>query len=191
MIKFLCPTGHPLNAPEKLAGKPGKCPRCGIAFLVPQPSEATAAGSSGIGPAASGSGILPASGSGTNLVRANEIFFFLCPNGHKLNGPPTLKGKPGQCPQCGARFLIPTDEEIAAAGEEVLGGMDGGNEEGDTGAGGIDLTHGEPVGVAPPPSGMPGLGYVVARLWERRTQDSELEIFLHEGEIVAPDFYSE
>jgi len=34
MIKFLCPTGHPLNAPEKLAGKPGKCPRCGTAFLL-------------------------------------------------------------------------------------------------------------------------------------------------------------
>jgi hypothetical protein len=187
MIKFLCPAGHPLNAPDKLAGKPGRCPRCDIPFIVPQVSAATASDSA-IG---GGSVINSAAGSGTNLVRANEIFFFLCPNGHKLNGPPTLKGKPGQCPQCGARFLIPTDEEIAAAGEEVLGGMDGGNEEGDTGAGGIDLTHGEPVGVAPPPSGMPGLGYVVARLWERRTQDSELEIFLHEGEIVAPDFYSE
>src|SRR6478609_728311 len=127
MIKFLCPTGHPLNAPEKLAGKPGKCPRCGIAFLVPQASEATAADSGIASAASSGSQILPAAGSGTNLLRAEEIFFFLCPNGHKLNGPPILKGKPGQCPQCGARFLIPTDEEIEAAGEEVIGGEEEGS----------------------------------------------------------------
>src|SRR5438093_2626550 len=190
MIKFLCPTGHPLNAPEKLAGKPGKCPRCGTAFLVPQPSEATA-GESGAGAGGTGSVILPATGSGTNLIHAEEIFFFLCPNGHKLNGPPSLKGKAGQCPQCGARFLIPTDEEIEAAGEEVLGGDTGEPTAGDTEAGGIGLTGGQPVGVAPPPSGPSGLGYVVARLWERRTQDSELEIFLSEGEIVAPDYFSE
>src|SRR5262245_19031905 len=109
MIRFLCPAGHPLNAPEKLAGKPGKCPRCHTAFLVPQASEATTSDSN-LGAGGSGSQILSAAGSGTNLLRADEIFFFLCPNGHKLNGPPVLKGKPGQCPQCGARFLIPTDE---------------------------------------------------------------------------------
>jgi len=108
-----------------------------------------------------------------------------------LNGPPNLKGKPGQCPQCGGRFLIPTDEEIEAAGEEVFEGMNENPDEGDTGAGGIGLTGGQPVGVAPPPSGPSGLGYVVARLWERRTENSELEIFLSEGEIVAPDFFSE
>src|SRR5207253_8227629 len=156
------------------------------AFMVPQPSEATTADSSGIGAGAGGSAILPASGSGTNLIRAEEIFFFLCPNGHKLNGPPSLKGKAGQCPQCGARFLIPTDEEIEAAGEEVLGeGMDDELAGSDTGAGGIGLgRHDDQLGdVAPPPSGPSGLGYVVARLWERRTQNSELEIFLIEGEI--------
>src|SRR5262245_9339425 len=119
MIKFLCPEGHPLNAPENLAGKPGKCPRCSTPFVVPQPGEAvTVEDSSGVG----GSKILADAGSGRNLTHAAEIFFFLCPNGHKLNGPPSLKGRAGQCPECGARFLIPTDEEIDAAGEEVLGG---------------------------------------------------------------------
>jgi hypothetical protein len=192
MIKFLCPTGHPLSAPTKLAGKPGKCPRCGTAFLVPQASEATAADSGKLAAGGSGSQIIATAGSGTNLHRADEIFFFLCPNGHKLNGPPVLKGKPGQCPQCSARFLIPTDEEIEAAEEEVLGGdTNTGYSEGDTGAGGIGLTGGEPVGIAPPPAGAAGLGYIVARLFERRGDDTELEIFLTEGEIIAPDYYSE
>src|SRR4029079_2436042 len=173
MIKFLCPTGHPLNAPEKLSGKPGKCPRCGIAFLVPQVSEATAAGQSGIGAAGSGAAILPATGSGTNLIQAEEIFFFLCPNGHKLNGPPSLKGKPGQCPQCGARFLIPTDEDIAAAEEEETVSDESYEEHspGDTAiangmaeSGGI---HGE-VGVERPPAGPSGRRFYVAPRLGRR-----------------------
>ena len=31
----------------------------------------------------------------------------MCPNGHKLHGPASLQGKPGQCPHCKSRFLIP------------------------------------------------------------------------------------
>src|SRR5262245_14724942 len=187
MIEFLCPTGHPLSAPENLSGKPNKCPRCGTPFIVPQPGEAVQVEDTTGSPGASG--VRAAAGSGTNLPHADEIFYFLCPNGHKLNGPPSLKGKPGRCPHCNARFLIPTDEEIDAAGEELLGGgLDEEHPEGDTGAASINLSA---SGVLPPPSGPSGLGYVVARLWERRTQDSELEIFLTEGEIVAPDFFSE
>jgi len=187
-MKFLCPTGHPLNAPESLAGKPSRCPRCDTPFTVPQPSEA----GDGQDAATGGSSrITTAGGSGTNLFQAEEIFYFLCPNGHKLNGPPTLKGKAGKCPECGARFLIPTDEEIAAAGEEVIGGEVEGSAAGDTGAGGIGLNRGDEFGIAPPPSGAAGMGYIVGRLWERRTENSELEIFLTEGEIIAPDYYSE
>lgn len=190
-MKFLCPTGHPLNAPESMAGKPSRCPRCSTAFVVPQPSEAGNTDDQGV---ASASGVNPASGISKNLFRAEEIFYFLCPNGHKLNGPPTMKGKAGRCPECGARFLIPTDEEIAAAGEELLGsGMDQEPLAGDTAAGGIGLNRnfGLPEGVHPPPSGPAGMGYIVGRLWERRTENSELEIYLAEGEIVSPDYFSE
>src|SRR5690348_15879579 len=167
-MKFLCPTGHPLNAPESLAGKPSRCPRCNTPFIVPQPGEA------GDGHDATGgsSRITAAGGSGTNLFQAEEIFYFLCPNGHKLNSPPTLKGKAGKCPECGARFLIPTDEEIAAAGEEVIGDeAESGSAAGDTGAGGIGLNRGEEFGIAPPPSGATAMGYIVGRLWDRRTEN--------------------
>jgi hypothetical protein len=174
-----------------MAGKPSRCPRCNTPFLVPQPSEAGHASDA----AASGaSGVNPASGISKNLFRAEEIFYFLCPNGHKLNGPPTMKGKAGQCPECNARFLIPTDEDIAAAGEELLGGgMDQEPLAGDTAAGGIGLHRSYTLheGVPPPPSGPAGMGYIVGRLWERRTENSELEIFLAEGEIVSPDYFSE
>ena len=117
---------------------------CNTPFIVPQPNEA---GESNDAATGGSSRITAAGGSGTNLFKAEEIFYFLCPNGHKLNGPPTLKGKPGRCPECQARFLIPTDEEIEAAGEEVIGGEEEGSAAGDTGAGGIGLHRGEEFGV--------------------------------------------
>jgi hypothetical protein len=33
---------------------------------------------------------------------------FLCPNGHRLNGPVSLQGRPGECPECGSRFRVPS-----------------------------------------------------------------------------------
>ena len=39
---------------------------------------------------------------------------FNCPNGHKLNVKEFLAGKRGVCPQCGAKFIIPTPAEARA-----------------------------------------------------------------------------
>jgi hypothetical protein len=230
MIKFLCPSGHPLSAPENLAGKKGKCPKCNTPFVVPsleevadlsppgaapasdQPaSEAepavSAAGEAGGASGVEGSREFPEMGSGKGTATApGEIFVFLCPNGHKLNGPPTMKGKAGQCPHCGAKFRIPTDEEMELPDEEVPPG-DGDEEEiaegqqvaeeGDFGFLGegqdenaVEAVVEEPP-VAPPPPGASGLGYIVGRLWEQRAQGTELEVFLTEGEILAPDEFSE
>lgn len=198
MIKFLCPSGHPLSAPEDLGGKSGKCPRCNQSFIIPYADEADADGTT---TAASGSALTPAMGSGRNLLAGGEIFVFLCPNGHKLNGPPTLKGKPGQCPHCGARFIIPTDEDIEAANQQAAadGDLDQTDDEQTTASGSgrvrsaINFPRRELAlsGVnGRPPGGAAGLGYIVARLWTQRGEDSELEIFLNEGEIIAPDHFA-
>src|SRR5215204_3661439 len=124
MIKFLCPNGHQLSAPENLAGKPGKCPKCNTAFVVPTPEEEP-----DLEPPAAAAAAAPANaaptqptigmGSGKGKGAPKDLFVFLCPNGHKLNGPPSLKGKPGQCPHCGARFRIPSDEDLELPEEEV------------------------------------------------------------------------
>jgi hypothetical protein len=37
---------------------------------------------------------------------------FSCPNGHKLHVKSFLAGKRGICPQCGARILIPSEEQF-------------------------------------------------------------------------------
>lgn len=191
MIKFLCPSGHPLSAPENLAGKPGKCPKCNTPFVVPPPDEdPELLAADDLASLSSGSLTTPSAGSGKNLG-AGETFMFLCPNGHKLNGPPSLKGKAGQCPHCGARFRIPTDEEIDAAGDDELGLA-----EDSSGADRIDFNRlfaGDAGGQAPAtlPAGGAGMGIIFGRLWQERTDETEIEIFLTEGEILVPDYFSQ
>ena len=38
-IRFYCPNGHKLNVKEKLAGKRGICPQCGVKLLIPLKSS--------------------------------------------------------------------------------------------------------------------------------------------------------
>jgi hypothetical protein len=40
-----------------------------------------------------------------------ETFLFLCPQGHRLQGPTRLSGKIGRCPHCQSRFEIPFPHE--------------------------------------------------------------------------------
>ena len=49
-----------------------------------------------------------------NVSRRLMGIRFNCPNGHKLNVKEFLAGKRGVCPQCGAKFIIPTPAEGAA-----------------------------------------------------------------------------
>jgi hypothetical protein len=101
-IEVRCPNGHRLKCPEDRAGKRGKCPKCGTAFQVPQLDGAAA------------SQVTAASESGKRRLRdaaAEEKIEFRCPNGHKLSGPASLQGQPGQCPHCQAKFRIPRVEE--------------------------------------------------------------------------------
>src|SRR5436190_5415313 len=43
-IKFLCPNGHKMNVKAFLAGKRGKCPKCGASVRIPQETPATDSG---------------------------------------------------------------------------------------------------------------------------------------------------
>ncbi len=255
MIKFLCPNGHQLTAPDHLAGKGGKCPKCSTAFVVPTLEEV--AGASEPAPEAPASsppspneadrlppGNLPpldpmpdttqASGAGkldgsksdigksksdignSGVVSGSKIgtesstgagkpgvFVFLCPNGHKLNGPASLKGKPGQCPHCGARFVIPEDdvpEEDIPTGEVEEEEVPAGEPVEDEVPIEPELAEEEVVEAVveelepdpePIPPGVHALGYIVGRLWDHKNETTELEIFLQEGEIISPDHYAE
>ena len=220
-IRFLCPNGHQLNAPENLVGKSGKCPKCNSPFVVPPPDDGEAPVEANLAPAVrseadktpelaapkSGSfspQAMIGEGSGKGQGSPANVFVFLCPNGHKLNGPPSLKGKPGQCPHCGERFRIPSDDDLEEPEEEVpveaiaAQPRDSGSNfffaDLEQQAAEKEEVYDEAQvenGPQPPPPDVHALGYIVGRLWERKGENSELEIYLSEGEIVSPDFYAE
>ncbi len=48
-----------------------------------------------------------------------EIIQFLCPNGHELSASARQAGKKGRCPECNAKFMVPTIEAVHKMEEEL------------------------------------------------------------------------
>ncbi len=105
VIEFLCPQGHKIRCADDRAGKPAKCPKCGVKFYVPGPEDSGPSDSGSWATAPAETSNTPGSGSASTLKEQIE---FLCPNGHRVWAPVTLQGRAGQCPDCGSKFHIPT-----------------------------------------------------------------------------------
>jgi hypothetical protein len=236
-IEFQCPSGHRLSCPDSRAGKPGKCPKCGAEFRIPDlGSGAHSVHDSRIGAAGIGNGSNPeirvadsspnltsdsrtqvaASGSGPQPTTPSgePVIVFLCPNGHKLNGPASLQGRPGKCPHCGARFIIPKleddedDDEQGAPYVSSLSGnltdktlpaidpngqalvapaapSDAGQMHFDFGDLGESLDFVGTADVQRHP-----MAGIFMHLWQRRAPGTLVELYLKGGEILTPDWYA-
>jgi len=184
VIEFLCPNGHRIRCQASQAGRAAKCPRCGVKFRVPDPAEPHVSPAVG-----SDSGVsqpeftdsnrkLPSIGPTLGGSKPRE-FEFLCPNGHRLHGSVDLQGKPGQCPECGSRFRIPSYEDVS--GEEAAAA--------DISIGRIDDSAGSDLSQAPsdlhgaPPHPMAAL---FNRLWRLRSEGATVELRLRDGEAIVP-----
>jgi hypothetical protein len=170
------------------------------------------------GPRLGGSKLAPAageSGKTTSVVPGTpreESIVFLCPNGHKLNAPRRMQGRGGQCPHCGAKFIIPNLEEATLGDEgstiETLDGLSGTSGLGPltAPAGGQALsepaatpaparsTSGHPDEFqpwAPPPEEpqLHPLAALVMRLWSEREHGGVIELHLAGGAILLPDWF--
>jgi len=211
MIDFLCPNGHKIRCSADRAGQAAKCPKCGVKFVVPQADEASLleAGDSGSSvsqspsdPGASGLKSGPSSG-----LTARDQIEFLCPNGHRLHGPRHLQGQPGQCPECGCKFRVPTYDdaeeaeslpETAAAREDSAVNLPDAKRAGDSGK-------------RPPPPSVetlraalrPGgsskiqrpqraasLGELLSRLWAKKADGAVVEVHLSNGQTFVPDRFA-
>ncbi len=118
MIEFLCPEGHRIRCPKERAGRPAKCPKCGVSFRIPTIEE-LGVGESAVADASLASqevnDATPASpglsGKQAAAPSKERQIEFLCPDGHHLHGPASLQGRAGECPECGSRFRIPVVDE--------------------------------------------------------------------------------
>jgi Zn finger protein HypA/HybF involved in hydrogenase expression len=199
VIRFLCPNGHNVHAPDEHAGRNAKCPQCGAKFQIPTPSkvenlppdpEETPTPDVSVEP----------------VVKEPEIEF-LCPNGHRLHGPASLQGRPGECPECGSQFRIPSYSEDVSEEEHIeqeigIGGVDGNGstvdleqapEGPEAGESGYRLDVANRSGPPPMPT-MSATGHpwaaLLAKLWRQHTPGSVVEVFLSDGEALVPDRFS-
>ena len=126
MIEFLCPEGHKIRCPKENAGRPAKCPKCGVGFRIPTIEELglgepAVANASLAGEEVTNEPAAPRSpgdsgkqATATVTSSKERQIEFLCPNGHHLHGPASLQGRAGECPECGSRFRIPIIDEPEA-----------------------------------------------------------------------------
>jgi hypothetical protein len=110
---------------------------------------------------------------------AENTIVFLCPNGHRLNAPSRLQGQAGQCPHCGAKFLVPAMDDSERVEEVDL----------------AQIADGEipPLdsGVEPTSSGIHPLCQLVRRLWAEKEQGGIVELHLEGGSILVPDWFDD
>lgn len=197
MIEFLCPNGHKIRCPDDQAGRAAKCPKCQVRFRVPdpnagdQPSPPTAPKSA----AESKLSAVPEARSGEH--EAGDAIEFLCPSGHRLHGPARLQGQPGECPTCGAKFRVPTYEDLSE--EDVpdqpieVGRADAQEDfeivvrelEGDESDRPLAEAITERVGPERHPT-----ADLLTRMWEYKMRGATLEIRLSSGETLIPDHFA-
>ena len=196
MIEFLCPNGHRIRCPDNQAGRAAKCPKCQVRFRIPAPTtdnRSTDASHSGETPAEM-SRLSQAEGQ-TGEANGDDSFDFLCPNGHRLHGPTRLQGQPGECHMCGAKFRVPSYEDLS--GQEVpdqpiAAGSADAEEEFDMVLPDIDEDEpaGEPRAVSLGPARHP-TAELLLRMWEYKLRGATLEIRLVSGETMIPDHFAD
>jgi len=209
VIEFLCPNGHRIRCPEENAGRAAKCPKCGVRFRIPDPAELdlpdtvdsdTEIGSpeltdSGVGvPAASPPGPPPPPRS--QSPQREPVIEFLCPNGHRLHGPAGLQGRPGECPECGSRFRIPSYDDIPQEDEDVeheeigVGGIGGLLSDSDQRLADSQVPadlHPQPI--VPEKIAHP-LAELLDRLWSSASRGTKIELKLVGGETLVLDHFA-
>lgn len=214
IIQFLCPNGHKLHCDAKRAGMAAKCPKCGEKFRIPTLAEAQTAQTVAAEALAPGSPAEPQAAVAGPAVRrgpatASDQIEFLCPNNHLLHAPRELQTQPGECPECGSRFRIPSYEKMPVE-EEMMVEPASGSPGGSIGlAEASSRVEDVPTAVGPPgleradlavyasekgsevPAASPHPFFgVFCRLWAYKAHGATVEVRYGEGQRLVPDRFA-
>ena len=175
-IQFVCPNGHPLSAPSKQAGKPGRCPKCEVAYVTPT-------GDDGQVDTGAATGVLAEDGATT--------FEFLCPNGHKIKAAEEVSGQKAKCPECGERFLVP-DHSSEPAEEAPTSAVDGdsvlpGAQRGESPLAEVLSGWSVPADML---KGEHGMAEMLEWMWDQKEPGVSVEIHLRDGSVMQLDYYA-
>jgi hypothetical protein len=195
VIEFLCPNGHKISCQPDQAGKAAKCPRCGVKFRIPSATDLDIDEITGLTANLGNvdfvdSSLMPKNNGAAAAAPKNDAVAkekeseieFLCPNGHRLHGPARLQGQPGECPECGSRFRIPTYEDVTAE-EQPEKDLGVGHIDGSLSSG-IDATA---AAAAAKSVGGDKMADFIVRLWSILPKDAVIEVGLRNGETFTPD----
>lgn len=179
-ITFVCPNGHKISVPAKLAGKRGACSKCGTAVVIPAASVAVStpvSAPAGRGPA--GPDDVLAAGGDTQPGDEGTI---------TLKAPPAWPAAPSPpvavAPPLSPSTQAQTPPQIAGPAGPAAGNAAAGDRsplEGSGGAAGLEIGKGTVV--ANP------MALLVARLWAERDHGGIVELHLVGGSVILPEWY--
>jgi hypothetical protein len=175
-IQFICPNGHPLSAPSKQAGKPGRCPKCEVAYVTPAGDDDQ---------------VDRGSPAGAVAEDVTATFEFLCPNGHKVKASEEIAGQKASCPECGQRFRVP--DYSSEPGEEAPDRLGDGNRpdpgsvEGEIPVAELRAGWSVPANML---QGEHGMDEVVAWIWTQKETGNLVEVQLRDGSVMQADCYA-
>jgi hypothetical protein len=175
-IQFICPNGHPLSAPSKKAGKPGRCPKCDVAYVTPTGDDGQVDTSAV-----------------TDVVAddAGATFEFLCPNGHKIKAAEEVSGQKAKCPECGELFRVP-DHSSNPAEEASSSAVDGDSVEPGAVPGEAALAEVRAGWSVPADmlKGEHGMAEMLEWMWDQKESGVSVEIHLRDGSVMQADYYA-
>jgi hypothetical protein len=119
-------------------------------------------------------------------VGEQEIVF-LCPEGHHLSGATSLGGKPGQCPVCQTKFIVPTEEDLSEPEPEPAQEARSPLFNFDISGGGA--TNGQQEAAEEASSGT-ALAELFESFWSYRAQGASIEVHLDQGKVITPDGFA-
>ena len=189
VIEFLCPNGHRVHCGDEQGGRAAKCPQCGVKFRIPeladvQAAEATPPETNSNPPnddeqqAEVAISVAQPADDNSQIEEGPQIEF-LCPSGHRLHGPATSQGRPGECPECGQRFYIPSFNDVP---EDVDTQQE------------LSVSHPAQAETVEPAScqavGAHPLCELVSKLWTQRPAGASVEVHLSNGQAFIPDRFA-